>query len=85
VSSNRDNGFFANETITVTANAQDQNGIRRIDLFVNGTLYKTCANVGSCSVTVGPFSDHTTISYGATIVDNAGYAIWTGSKTVSKK
>ena len=85
VTSNRDNGFSKNDTITVTANAQDQNGLKRIDLLVNGTLYKTCTNVGSCSVTVGPFPQNQTISYGATVVDNAGFAIWTGYKTINKK
>lgn len=85
VTSNHDAGFTAQDTITFSANAMDQNGLARIDLLVNGVLVKTCSNTATCSFTGGPYSNRTTVMYGANLVDKDGYALWTGYKTIYKK
>lgn len=85
VTSNRDSGYTNNQYITYTASANDQNGIDRIELWVNGTLVKTCYNVSSCSWTGGYYNTRNYVNYGATIVDKAGFALWTGYKTIAKK
>lgn len=84
VTSNRDGGYKNNQLVTFTATAADQNGIDRIELYVNAVLVKTCYNVATCSFTGGSYNNRNTVSYGATIVDKSGYAIWTGYKTINK-
>ncbi|MEO5927616.1 MAG: hypothetical protein ABIO72_02850 [Patescibacteria group bacterium] len=85
VTSNRDTGYANNQYITYTASAADQNGLDRVELYVNGTLVKTCYNVSSCSWTGGYYNTRNYVNYGATIVDKAGFALWTGYKTIAKK
>ncbi|MFH1621310.1 MAG: hypothetical protein ABIB04_04480 [Patescibacteria group bacterium] len=85
VSSNADNGFSNNQLVTFTASANDQDGVDRIDLMINGSLVKSCYNQSTCSYTGGPYNDRATVSYGAKIVDKKGFAIWTGYRTINKK
>ncbi|MBI4138708.1 Ig-like domain-containing protein [Candidatus Uhrbacteria bacterium] len=84
VTSNRDNGFSYGQTITFTADASDQNGIERIELLVNGVRQKTCVRASSCSWTGGPYYNQPAVSYGANLIDQSGYVLWTGYKTINK-
>lgn len=85
VTSNADGGYTPTQTIAFSVNANDQDGIDRIDILVNGSLVKTCYNTSSCSYTGGPYGDRSSVSYGAKIVDKKGFALWTGYKTILKK
>jgi len=84
ITSNRDAGYKNNQFITYTASAADQNGIDRIELYVNGTRVKTCYNTATCVWTGGTYNSRNFVNYGATIVDKGGYALWTGYKTIKK-
>jgi hypothetical protein len=85
VTSNRDAGYTNNQLITYTVTANDQNGIDRLELWVNGSLVKTCYNTSTCSWTGGSYNNRNYVNYGASVVDKAGYALWTGYKTIAKK
>lgn len=80
-SSNRDSGYTGSQYITFNAEAGDQNGVARIDLLVNAQVVQTCYNATTCSWTGGPYIN-STVTYGATLTDNAGYSLWTGYKTI---
>ncbi|MFH1078278.1 MAG: Ig-like domain-containing protein, partial [Patescibacteria group bacterium] len=84
VTTDHANGYTGTDLVTFTVTAADQNGIDRIDLMVEGQLVKTCSNTGTCSWTGGPYASTNYVSYGATVVDKAGYAIWTGYMTIKK-
>ncbi len=84
VSSNRDSGYHNGQTVVYTVSAKDQNGIDRIEIYVNGVRVQTCYNAGSCSWTGGPYNNRNFVNYGATVVDKSGYALWTGYKTIKK-
>jgi hypothetical protein len=65
-------------TITFTANASDNVGVSRIDLWVTApggwpTKVKTCTNTTSCSHTGGPYNTVGNLSYFAVAADAAGH------------
>ncbi len=73
------------DEVSFTAQASDEgSGIEKIEIYVNGTLEKTCDDVADCSYTSGPYSAGTTITYYAKIYDKAGNTFTTpeGSFTV---
>jgi len=64
-------------SITFTANASDNLGVARIDLWVTPpggwpTLVKTCNNQSTCSFTGGPYPTQGNLSYFAIAADAAG-------------
>ena len=79
--SDHDSGYTGSQYITFNAEAGDQNGVARIDLLVNAQVVQTCYNATTCSWTGGPYPN-STVTYGATLTDSAGYSLWTGYKTI---
>lgn len=64
-------------TVTFSANASDNTGVARIDLWVTPpggwpTLVKTCNNQATCSFTGGPYPTQGNLSYFAVAADAAG-------------
>ncbi|MDD5437694.1 MAG: Ig-like domain-containing protein [Patescibacteria group bacterium] len=84
VNSSADNGYTSGQNITFTANGADDNGIQRIELYVNGDVVQTCNGSGTCSYTGGPYSA-SSLTYGAKLIDNLGNSTWNGYKTIYKK
>lgn len=82
--SNRDNGYARYDRVTFTANANDADGINRIDLLVNGVLVKSCNTQTTCTYS-GSYANRTSVSYGANLVDNRGSATWTGYRAIRRK
>jgi hypothetical protein len=75
------------KTITFTANASDNVGVSRIDLWVTApgqfpVLAKTCTNSTSCSYTGGPYNSMGNLSYFATAADAAGHETNSGATTI---
>ena len=65
-------------SITFTANASDNVGVTRIDLWVTApgnfpVKVKTCNNANSCSYTGGPYPTAGNLSYFAVAADAAGH------------
>lgn len=75
----------ASQTITWRAEANDENGISKIDIYVNARIVKTCTNVKTCEYTGGPYSSYarSSVSYAARTWDTTGKTSWTGYKYVS--
>jgi hypothetical protein len=84
VYSNRDGGYYSYDPITYTANAYDENGISRIEIYVFGSLMHVCTDTSSCSWTENANPNRSYVSYGAYLVDKAGFKTWTGYKTIKK-
>ncbi|MFA6099825.1 MAG: Ig-like domain-containing protein [Patescibacteria group bacterium] len=84
VSSNADNGYTSGQNITFTANGADDNGIQKMEIYVNANVVQTCNGTGTCSYTGGPYSA-SSLTYGAKLIDNLGNATWNGYKTIYKK
>jgi Ig-like domain from next to BRCA1 gene len=64
--------------ITFTANASDNVGVTRIDIWVTApggwpTKAKTCTNTTTCSYTGGPYNTVGNLSYFAVAADAAGH------------
>lgn len=84
ISSDADNGYTSGQNITFTANGSDDNGIERIEVYVNANLVKTCNGATTCSYTGGPYT-YNSLTYGAKMTDLLGNSIWNGYKTIYKK
>lgn len=84
VNSNADNGYTSGQNITFTANGADDNGIQKMEIYVNANVVQTCNGTGTCSYTGGPYSA-SSLTYGAKLIDNLGNATWNGYKTIYKK
>ncbi len=84
ISSDADNGYTSGQNITFTANGTDDNGIERIEVYVNADLVKTCYGATTCSYTGGPYT-YNSLTYGAKMTDTLGNSIWNGYKTIYKK
>ena len=74
-------------SITFVANASDNVGVTRIDLWVTApggapTLVKTCTNTASCSFTGGPYGTRGNLSYYAVAADAAGNETTSSAHTV---
>ncbi len=83
ISSTGDNGYNGGQQITFTAVGNDNNGIERMELYVNANLVKTCYGATTCSFT-GSYTD-SSLTYGAKMTDNLGNTIWNGYKTIYKQ
>jgi hypothetical protein len=75
-------------TITFTANASDNVGVTRIDIWVTApgqfpALAKTCNNTTSCSYTGGPYNTQGNLSYFAIAADAAGHETNSGGHTIT--
>lgn len=76
-----------NKVITFTANASDNVGVVRIDLWVTApggwpTLVKTCNNASTCSFAGGPYTTVGNLSYFAIAADAAGHETNSGATTI---
>ena len=76
------------KTITFTANASDNVGVTRIDIWVTAPgqfpiLAKTCNNTTSCSYTGGPYNTQGNLSYFAIAADAAGHETNSGGHTIT--
>jgi hypothetical protein len=74
-------------TITFTANASDNVGVTRIDIWVTApgqfpVLAKTCNNTTSCAYTGGPYNSQGNLSYFAIAADAAGHETNSGAQTI---
>lgn len=85
ITSNHDNGYANNETISFAAVASDVDGVAKIEILVNGDLVKTCTNVNSCGYTGGPYNDRNSVTYAAKMTDTKGNAVYQGYKTIYKR
>lgn len=85
VSSDAEGGFTSNQKVTYTAYGYDQNGIDRIELYVNAVKVNTCYGVSNCSWTSGYYYTRTSSAYGARLYDKLGNTIATGYQTIYKK
>jgi hypothetical protein len=75
------------KTITFTANASDNVGVTRIDMWVTApggwpTKVNTCSNTTSCSYTGGPYNTQGNLSYFAIAADAAGLEANSGANTI---
>jgi hypothetical protein len=75
-------------TITFTANASDNVGVVRIDLWVTApggwpTKVRTCTNTSSCSYTGGPYNTTGNLSYFAVAADAAGHETNSGAGSIT--
>lgn len=73
--------------ITFTANASDNVGVTRIDLWVTApggwpTLVRTCNNTTTCSHTGGPYNAQGNLSYFAIAADAAGHEANSGATAI---
>jgi Ig-like domain from next to BRCA1 gene/Bacterial Ig domain len=73
--------------ITFTANASDNVGVTRIDIWVTApaqfpVLVRTCNNTTSCSYTGGPYNTQGNLSYFAIAADAAGHETNSGGHTI---
>lgn len=84
ISSDADSGYTSSQNVTFTANGADENGIQKIELYVNADLVKTCDGASSCSYTGGPYNT-ASVTYGAKLIDSLGNATWNGYKVIYKK
>jgi hypothetical protein len=76
------------KTITFTANASDNVGVTRIDIWVTApgqfpVKAKTCNNTTSCSYTGGPYNTQGNLSYFAIAADAAGHETNSGGHTIT--
>jgi hypothetical protein len=75
------------QAITFTANASDNVGVTRIDIYVAAPgqfpgVAKTCNNATSCSYTGGPYGTQGNLSYYAVARDAAGNQTTSGVTTI---
>ncbi len=77
------------QNVTFTANATDPDGIRKIEVYLNGTIVRTC-DLGytsngtvSCGTTVygNSYSNGSNVYVNAKITDGYGNETWTTSRT----
>ena len=81
------NSLPTGSTITFTANASDDVGVTRIDIWVTApgqfpVLAKTCNNKTTCSYTGGPYNTQGNLSYFAIAADAAGHETNSGGHTI---
>lgn len=73
----------ANQTVTFKANTSDENGIKKIDMYVNARVVKTCTGTTTCEVSGSyPKYSGTSVSYGAKVWDKTGKSTWSGYQYV---
>ncbi len=83
--------FNTNDTISYSVNAQDNDGVNRIDLYANGNVKQTC-NLGNttsnvtCSTTIfaNDYSANTNVFVNAKVTDGNGNVTWTSGRTIFK-
>lgn len=82
---NREGGYSAGQTITISVNSDDSDGVARTEIYVNGTRTAICTNSKVCSTTVTPPSAGNYFNYAGTMVDKHGTVVTTGYKQITKK
>lgn len=85
VITNRDGGFTAGQSITITVTSDDADGVARSEIYINGTRTAICNNSKTCSTTVMPPSAGNYFNYAGTMVDKYGAVITTGYKQITRK
>jgi len=81
------NSLPTGSMITFTANASDNVGVTRIDIWVTApgqfpVLAKTCNNTTTCSYAGGPYNTQGNLSYFAIAADAAGHETNSGGHTI---
>ena len=78
-----------NNSITYYVGANDSNGINKIDIYVNGSIVKTCSlnnwtGNQQCSFTLyaNNYTQGTNVSVNARITDGSGLSAWTSMTTL---
>ena len=79
----------ANDTVTYTANAQDNDGVSQIQIIANGTVKQTCnlsnstSNV-QCQATLyaSDYAANTNVFVNAKVTDASGNVTWTTGKNI---
>lgn len=74
------NSLTPDQSLTIRANASDENGIDHIDIYINAKIVKTCSSVNTCEYTSGSFGEYTGsgITYAAKVFDKTGKTTWSG-------
>jgi hypothetical protein len=75
--------YRANDTITFTTSGSDNDGIDRVELYVNASKVKTCTGTAVCTLTQGPFSSRAVVTYGAVLYDRNGNSTSSGFKQLT--
>lgn len=73
----------SNQSITWRAEANDENGISKMEIYINARLVKTCTNVKTCEYTGGPYTGRSSVSYAARVWDSTGKTNWTGYRSLT--
>lgn len=76
------NLIFRGEQVDVTVNAADDDGIREINLSVDGNVVKTC-QASSCTTNIGPWTNARTVAVVATAKDLLGAISHATSTTIT--
>ena len=81
----------ANETTTYRVNAQDADGVNRIDVYANGSVKQSCTFGNStgntqCSAVIyaNDYSANSTINVNAKVTDANGNTAWTNGKNITR-
>lgn len=70
------------DKIAFTGYGEDQDGVDRVEFYVNGNKAKTCYGNGACRFIMGPFFSNSDIRYSATVVDRHGNKTKTDDKWI---
>lgn len=82
ISSDHESVFRSGDMISFWTTGSDADGVNRVEITVNGIKTKTCNGTGTCSVNLGPFSTRAVVTYSATLFDNKGNTVSSGSKKI---
>lgn len=83
VTSNRSNGYVADDQISLTARGWSPRGLDRLELFVNGKKVFTCPGE-RCTWTT-PVYNQPTLEYQLRMVDQSGQEAWSGLYGLRRK
>lgn len=82
---NRESGFTAGQSITISVSSDDTDGVARTEIYINGVKNTTCNNSKTCTATVMPPSTGNYFNYAGTMVDKYGTVVTTGYKQIIRK
>ncbi len=76
--SNNDHNLYQGQSSNITINSGSKNGINRVEIWLNGTIVKTC-NTSNCdySINGSSYTKGSSISFNARAVDTKGQEAWT--------
>ena len=76
--SNNNHELYQGQSSNITINSGSKNGISRVEIWLNGTIVKTC-NTSNCDYTIygSSYTKGSAISFNARAVDTKGQEAWT--------